>query len=156
MAMKTAMVIDWNYLVIYVHVCKIVLTLLQGVDKTPTPTTGSTQAPTPSPACDGFLCANSGVCIPSDWECDDYDDCGDNSDEAGCGGGGGNTPAPTPSPACDGFLCANSGVCIPSDWECDDYDDCGDNSDEAGCGGGTNVDKFIFGGCIAVIYHEVE
>ena len=23
--------------------------------------------------------------MPSDFECDDYDDCGDNSDEQGCG-----------------------------------------------------------------------
>ena len=30
-----------------------------------------------------FTCEN-GVCIPWYWECDDYDDCGDNSDEDHC------------------------------------------------------------------------
>ena len=33
-----------------------------------------------------FTCDN-GDCVPSDYECDDIDDCGDNSDEQGCGSG---------------------------------------------------------------------
>lgn len=32
-----------------------------------------------------FICDNS-VCIPSIWECDSIDDCGDNSDEDHCNG----------------------------------------------------------------------
>ena len=33
---------------------------------------------------DPFVCDN-GDCIPQDYVCDQYDDCGDNSDEDGCG-----------------------------------------------------------------------
>ena len=32
-----------------------------------------------------FICDNAN-CIPSVWECDDVDDCGDNSDEDHCDG----------------------------------------------------------------------
>ena len=39
-----------------------------------------------SPACDSyeFECDN-GECIYDSYECDDFDDCGDNSDEENCG-----------------------------------------------------------------------
>lgn len=32
-----------------------------------------------------FICDNT-VCVPSIWECDSIDDCGDNSDEDHCNG----------------------------------------------------------------------
>jgi V8-like Glu-specific endopeptidase len=67
-----------------------------------------------------FQCANS-ACIPTAWQCDYWDDCGDNSDEANCG--------------CDpneAFVCGN-GKCIHKEWQCDGVDDCGDQSDEVGC-----------------------
>ncbi len=57
-------------------------------------------------------------------------DCGDNSDEAGC------------SHSCSSvqFKC-NSGRCIPEYWTCDGDNDCGDYSDEthANC---TNQGEF--------------
>jgi len=69
-----------------------------------------------------FQCTN-GRCIHGSWKCDNYNDCGDNSDETSCGCSSGQ------------FQCTN-GKCITGGWKCDDYDDCGDNSDETSCGSG--------------------
>ena len=33
---------------------------------------------------DGKFACGSQKCIPDRWRCDDYDDCGDQSDEVGC------------------------------------------------------------------------
>ncbi|XP_078577909.1 exoskeleton protein RP43-like isoform X2 [Branchiostoma floridae x Branchiostoma japonicum] len=71
-----------------------------------------------------FQCAN-GNCIPLSWECDDYNDCGDNSDEQNCG---------TQQCSASQFQCAQ-GSCIPATWVCDGDNDCGDMSDEQNCNG---------------------
>ncbi|XP_043197932.1 sortilin-related receptor-like, partial [Amphibalanus amphitrite] len=98
-----------------------------------------------------WQCANK-RCIQSKWRCDNQNDCGDNSDEEGCGDAT-TTAAPTTEPAVPTFptapptgqcgsssghlLRCDNGRCIPVWWKCDGADDCGDNSDERGCDSGT-------------------
>ena len=69
-----------------------------------------------------FTCGN-GFCVPKLWRCDGENDCGDNSDEAGC---------VRKSCAANMFACSD-GKCIPSYWRCDFDHDCLDGSDEQGC-----------------------
>ncbi|MBI2898498.1 MAG: LDL receptor domain-containing protein [Deltaproteobacteria bacterium] len=67
-----------------------------------------------------FECGD-GACISDSWVCDDFTDCDDGSDEAGC-----DTCLP------GDFQC-DDGSCIPGAWECDFIVDCDDGSDEASC-----------------------
>ena len=70
---------------------------------------------------DEFTCRD-GSCIPDAYACDYDNDCGDNSDELGCG-----------SCSETEYRCGNDS-CIPEGWLCDYDNDCGDGRDESGCG----------------------
>lgn len=79
-----------------------------------------------SPFCSSleFTCDN-GNCIPANWECDNENDCKDNSDERHCN-------LKTDNCATEEFQC-NDGTCIPDSWKCDDVNDCDSGEDESNC-----------------------
>ncbi|XP_025153783.1 vitellogenin receptor isoform X2 [Harpegnathos saltator] len=78
-----------------------------------------------------FRCENS-KCIPFTFECDEYDDCGDNSDERNCEDFKLIVPASIQC-ARDEFRCEDA-KCIPKGKFCDAVPDCADKSDEyIGC-----------------------
>nr|XP_006817846.1 PREDICTED: low-density lipoprotein receptor-related protein 2-like [Saccoglossus kowalevskii] len=117
--------------------------------------------PPTSPTClpGEFVCDN-GLCLPHTLVCNNYDDCGDNSDEdpAICNYRDSCLTDPCQHGVCTaivhGYTCdcflgftgtncdtapstclpydfvCSNSLCLPLNWVCDDYDDCGDNSDE--------------------------
>lgn len=66
---------------------------------------------------EGFYECYGGKCIPQIYVCNEINDCGDLSDEQGCG-------CPM-----DQFSCRD-GQCIPIQYKCNGYPDCDDKSDE--------------------------
>ncbi|XP_074652666.1 sortilin-related receptor-like isoform X2 [Tubulanus polymorphus] len=98
------------------------LSICQNATARPTTNTSTCNAKT------SFQCAGGyRHCIPLTWKCDGADDCGDNSDEAGC--------ALVNSTACDllGMFPCGNGTCIPRAWRCNGYVECYDSSDEENC-----------------------
>lgn len=92
----------------------------------------------PSNSCNDwmFMCNNK-KCVPYWWKCDSVDDCGDDSDEVGCGGVMTEPLAPytTEQPSrCreHQFPCYN-GECIENAWVCDSFKDCPSGEDELHC-----------------------
>uniref|UniRef100_A0A3Q3AAE4 SCO-spondin n=1 Tax=Kryptolebias marmoratus TaxID=37003 RepID=A0A3Q3AAE4_KRYMA len=87
---------------------------------------GDACPPPPPPCLESEVACNTGRCIPSQWVCDNEDDCGDGSDEI--------CPFTYCGVVCDEgeFLCSG-GRCILYVHRCDGHDDCGDFSDEKGC-----------------------
>ncbi|XP_043466543.1 sortilin-related receptor-like isoform X3 [Leptopilina heterotoma] len=105
-----------------------------------------------------FRCHNK-KCVPYWWKCDSVDDCGDNSDELGCGNPDVTTDRPsfTEHPrVCQPhqFQCYD-GDCIEQAWVCDGSPDCKLNEDELHCEGthiGCRDDQFMCrtdGNCIS-------
>ncbi|KAG7199404.1 hypothetical protein KM043_014034 [Ampulex compressa] len=96
-----------------------------------------------------FMCNNK-KCVPYWWKCDSVDDCGDDSDEMGCGTAASVEPVEftTVEPhVCHEhqFQCY-SGDCIENAWVCDGTRDCSAGEDELDCRephGGCMEDEFM-------------
>ena len=87
-----------------------------------------------------FICNSTGQPVPLDYKCDNYQDCSDGSDEAGCGKRSYRVLQRnfmifiTGSTGCSlsEFMC-NDGNCIRGSLLCDGVYHCPDDSDEKDC-----------------------
>ena len=134
-----------NLLLIVVILLSFCLTLIGA----PSNTTEPTFAPyfysdpySPAPSFNEYECGEeeleceNGRCIPYYWQCDNYDDCGDNSDEKYCSGSGNGTESGSFACGDNFWRCISVGNCIPNSLLCNLDNDCADGSDEgaeAGC-----------------------
>ncbi|XP_063725118.1 low-density lipoprotein receptor-related protein 2-like isoform X2 [Symsagittifera roscoffensis] len=73
---------------------------------------------------DNFKCDNGNCVYVDGWVCDNYNDCGDYSDESP------NLCNITLVQCNDDEFKCNNGKCIPKAYRCDSDNDCEDNSDE--------------------------
>ncbi|CAK9806758.1 Sortilin-related receptor [Anthophora plagiata] len=95
----------------------------------------------PNSSCNNwmFVCNNK-KCVPYWWKCDSVNDCGDDSDEMGCGNDDTDewtmvyTTEQTKVCREHQFQCLN-GACIPDSWVCDHAKDCPSGEDEMLCSG---------------------
>ncbi|XP_046815781.1 sortilin-related receptor-like isoform X1 [Vespa crabro] len=99
--------------------------------------------PVPSPisptsSCiDWMFTCNNKKCVPYWWKCDSVDDCGDDSDEMGCGDIDPTSEVPETTEQVRicrpyQFQCLN-GDCIENAWVCDGSNDCLSGEDELNC-----------------------
>ncbi|XP_063385358.1 sortilin-related receptor-like [Cydia fagiglandana] len=85
-----------------------------------------------------FKCENNN-CLPYWWRCDGINDCGDNTDEVGCGSFIIDASTPAPEPEIKDKKCSktqftcSTGLCIPLSWVCDTAEDCPQGEDERSC-----------------------
>lgn len=78
-----------------------------------------------------FECANK-KCIREEWRCDKQNDCGDRSDEIGCGENATIATDASSSNGCPtGMFNCKDGNCIYMDLVCNDQNDCPNKMDES-------------------------
>ncbi|XP_034183961.1 sortilin-related receptor [Osmia lignaria lignaria] len=96
----------------------------------------------PSSPCNNwmFMCNNK-KCVPYWWKCDTVDDCGDDSDEIGCGNDEVDEWTALYIPTEQAKVCQEhefqclNGKCIHDAWVCDGTKDCASGEDESHCDG---------------------
>ncbi len=71
----------------------------------------------------GYICRDTGKCIPPQWKCDNWTDCMNEDDEKYC------------LKCKEGEFTCNDGECIEGKRQCDYVKDCYNGEDELNCTG---------------------